>query len=479
MHSVTLAGFGLSIAVFILGCAPADNDSTAVTSSGAGGANSAGSTSGAGGNDVSPYLDPAWVKILPDIDCVDIVVDDDNQFVILGYAGGSGSTLEGFALVPGRMFIAKFDATGHAVWVRSFSADWREARTVTIGPDHRVVLLSNTTPIISLAPPPWPQFQKFYVTALAANGEFLWEQSLGGDLEKGIQLAIWGADLAIDQAGNAIVGAGIAGRLDTPLGTIETPPDDLDAIFMKIAPDGSFIQTQHFNAPDSQYITSIAIDAANQIVAAGHIGSSEAFIKLDSSFAPVWTKGFEGNWKVEAIQVANGANGDVLAVGTFGGPTDFGSGPVQAQTSRSPFFVHLDSAGNHKSDKSFPQTQIDTNSTFPAKIVANASGDFAVSVGFFPTIDLGGGPISIDGMTEDTALARYSADGVYRSGTRIGGRGHQMLHAVALAPQGPTYWAVGYWGEVKYGDKLLVEQPSDKPLEFDHPRGTALVVLPQ
>lgn len=478
MRMTKLAGLGLTVLV-VVGCGPTVERATI----GAGGMENSGgqdAAAGSGGQTVAPYIEPAWIKVLPNIKAIDVAADTANQVVVLGYGfDPQTSSLDGFPMPPGATFIAKINTEGQVVWLRAVEGP-REGRAIATGPNDQVFVLSTTPPLVVSAPPPWPQWQRFYVTALGANGELLWEQSFGGDYEQKIQLAIGGADIVVDKDGNAILGAAIGGRLDTPLGTIETQLGtfgyDASVVFMRIASDGTFLQLKHLDALKGQLLGGIVMDGADQILAAVRLDEAESIVKLDASFAPVWTKGFSGNGYLRPMRVASGKDGDVLAAGIFSGTMDFGSGPVQAKSSWTPFFVRLDSEGNHKADKTYPQTQLESD--FPVTLAANALGEFTVSMQFAPSIDLGGGAISNDGMWYDAAVGRYAADGTYVSATSMGGVGEQQPIATAVSPPGRLYWLVSYMWSLKYGNKVLVEPPPADDPWATAKSGSVLMALP-
>lgn len=478
MRTKTFAWFALTILAVVAGCSSSVelvSTSAAAGSGGAGGSGGQEPSGGSGGQSTAPYIEPAWIKVLPEIQIADAALDKTNHLLIVGLGGDPNPTIDGFPVALGQVFAAKLNPEGKAVWLRSFSGP-REARAIAIGPDNRVFVLSTTPAISWGAIPPNPQWQKFYLTALGAGGEVLWEQVFGGDFDTQVALAISGADLMIDKGGNAIIAASISGHLDTPIGSFETALWDYDALFIRIAPDGSILQVKQFESPEGQFVSSVAIDSAGQFIATASLGGSEFVVKLDESFSPLWTRSFSGDGYIWPLQVASGKDNDVLVAGTFAGSIDFGNGSVQTPPQQAPFLLRFDSAGNNKDMRTYPETYGDWSA--PMALAANSSGEFAFSMQVVPNIDLGGGPALNDGISNGSALAKYSADGTYVSGTSIHGPGIQQTMAVVLAPEGTLYWVTYYWASLKYGDMTLVEPLPEASWGVEQPWGTAIFALP-
>jgi len=478
MCTKALAGFVLTILAVVAGCNSSVelvSTSPAAGSGGIGGSGGQDPSGGSGGQSAAPYIEAAWIKVLPEIQIADAALDKTNHLLIVGRGGDPNPTIDGFPVAPAQTFAAKLNPEGKAVWLRSLSGP-REARAIAIGPDDRVFVLSTTPAIAWGAIPPNPQWQKFYLTALGTDGEVLWEQVFGGDFDKMIALEISGADLVIDKGGNAIIATSISGHLDTPIGSFETALWDYDALFIRIAPDGSILQVKQFESPEGQFVSSVAIDAAGQFIATASLGGPEFVVKLDESFSPLWTRGFSGDGYVWALQVTSGKDNDVLVAGTFAGSIDFGNGSVQTPPHQAPFLLRFDSVGNIKDIGTYPDTYGDWGE--PMALTANTSGEFAFSMQVVSNVDLGGGPVFNEGVSNGSALAKYSADGTYVSGTSIHGPGIQQTRAIALSPEGILYWVTTYWASLKYGDMTLVEPLPEASWGVEQPWGTAIFALP-
>ncbi|HRI71916.1 MAG TPA: hypothetical protein PK156_47110, partial [Polyangium sp.] len=344
------------------------------------------------------------------------------------------------------------------------------ARAIAIGPENRVVVLSETgSRTIQIVIPPPQKYDRFYLTTFTADGELLWEQSFGGDSSRQIQCDTNNGDVAIDNQGNAIVAGSFNGTFETPLGAFQTSPIRNDIVFVKVEPNGTIVAAKHFDAPQSQYLYDLAIDGTNHALAVVGENGSQSVMKLDESFSVVWTKGVSADAPVYSPKyVAIGADDKILLAGVFDG-TD----PAQPMKQWFPFLAQWDAAGNQVSNKAFSESQVDGLS-FAAKL----SGEFVFGVDFSSPINLGGGTISNYETSNDSVLARYSADGTYTAGAYVGGLGSQYTTAIALTPQGPTYWATHYWDSLTYGDQMLVEPLPPDSQAMTRLQGTALFALP-
>lgn len=482
MRIKTFAGFALTIIASAIGCTSSVEHASPSTTTGAGGTGGAGGqdASGGSGEQTAPHIDAVWIKVLPNLAVHDLLVDKTNHFVVLGLSfGNSQTTFDGIPTPPGDVFAAKLDPDGNLVWLRSFG-NGRVPRAVATGPDHRVLILSKTPKVVWGVEPPNPQWERFFLTAFSEEGVFLWEQSFGGDFDQYVLLDSSGSDLAVDAQGAAVVAASFAGQFDTPMGTFQTATDDHDVFFLRFDTDGSIIDVKQFAVPGREYVNNLAIDSVGHVVATGSVGGSESVVKLDETFSVVWTHAFLGDGHVYPIPVAIGENDDIVVAGLFNGTFNFGAGPNPTKQQRSPFIVRLDSSGNLVNSKTFPETDIKWpwDEKLPLALAMRPFGEFAFSMRFVSTINLGGGAISSDGLAFDSALGRYGADGAHLSGTVITGQGEQETSALAVAPQGQLYWAVAYLGSVKYGNDVLVDVLPDDPWGSANTQGTVLLGLP-
>jgi hypothetical protein len=479
MHSKTFAWFGWTILVLGLGCTTAPERANVNAISGVSGSGGQGGAAGAGGQSTVPYIEPSWIKVLPDVELSDMVLDATNHLVVTGYGDEPTATIDGIPVPLGQTFVAKLGPEGELVWLRSFGSG-QHPQAVAVGPENRVFVLGKTPKLSWGAPPPNPQWERFFLTAFASDGSFLWEQSFGGDSSKDIRFETNGVDLAVDTNGNAMIVTAFAGQLDTPMGTFQTIPNDSDVFFIRIDAYGSIVEVKQFEAPGTQYVGGVAIDTAGQIIATANIGGSESVVKLDETLSPVWARSFPGDGSVGAMAVTIAKNDDIVIAGAFRGTVDFGNGPVQAQNQATPFLHRLDAAGNDNGGEIFSETSViwPLIERLPITVAANPSGNHAFALQFSSSVDLGSGPLPSDNMFYDSALARYTADGTYVACADASGPGEQRTSGLVLSPEGRLYWAVSYLWTLKYGDQVLFEPPpSDSPF-VSASHGSAIIALP-
>jgi len=278
-----------------------------------------------------------------------------------------------------------------------------------------------------------------------ANGAHQWSKRFGGTA------ADDGFDVAADASGNVVVVGQFQSSADFGGGPL-TSAGGRDIFIAYFDATGAHQWSRRFGGASDDEGYSVAFDANGFVIVGGrfrgkmslggpiidtHTYFNDIFVaKYDASGNHVWSRGFgDTSTGVDDVAVTVDPAGNVVLVGAFVGPVDFGGGALTSSESDvfvakySPFGVHLWSKG-------FGSVPRDT-----AKDVAtDASGNIAVT-GWFAfhtnggTIDFGGGPLTSAGSM-DIFVVELDGSGAHLWSHRFGGTDQEQGIAIATGSAG-------------------------------------------
>ncbi|WAS95680.1 hypothetical protein [Nannocystis punicea] len=205
----------------------------------------------------------------------------------------------------------------------------------------------------------------------AATGEFQWSAHVVPVVFDNTYSQIVETAMAVDCAGNVVVGGSFTGRIAIQNQILTAVPgtetqDDLvfpteDMFLVKFGPDGARHWARRFGDDDHQRIHDLVIQADGTIVVGGasrgdlDLGGepivSDDYVGLLAAFDPggslVWQRTYEAASDV-AVQALSVGPDDILsAFGHAGGDTDFGGGPV-VFTGDPTFVAQFEADGAHR-----------------------------------------------------------------------------------------------------------------------------------
>lgn len=229
---------------------------------------------------------------------------------------------------------------------------------------------------------------------LAADGTHLWSKRFGNALPVAV---------AIDAAGNIVVTGWFAGTTDLGgLPLTSTTSDAADTFVVKLASNGTHLWSARFGDTNGQWPTGVAIDAT----------------------------------------------GNIVVSGLFEDGVDFGGGPLTSAGNYDIFVVKLGPDGSHQFSERFGGQ----GSEYTSGVALDASGDIVVTGFFEGSFDLGGGPLTSEGLSYDVFLARLTADGEYVWASRFGGSDQARSYAVAVDASGNSVLAGSFYlGALDFG----------------------------
>jgi hypothetical protein len=272
-----------------------------------------------------------------------------------------------------------------------------------------------------------------FVAAADRDGTPRWLRAGGATISSS------GQNLGYLPDGGVVVGGYFAGTL-TGAGSINSGSGQ-DALWLRLAADGSVIQTTHFGSSSNVQTRGLAVTSAGVATVgiyrgtvdfgAGALPATAAdngfVVTSDLLGGTVRDRAFNGGGDVYVNDVALGAGGEVCIVGRFQQTTDFGGGPV-ASGGSSGFVARYDGQLALRWARTFG------SSTVAGGVAFAANGDCVAIGSFGATFTLDGLTASLAG-TADGWVARFeSTTGTATWLHTLGGTGDDLAFAVATYP---------------------------------------------
>jgi uncharacterized repeat protein (TIGR01451 family) len=252
-----------------------------------------------------------------------------------------------------------------------------------------------------------------FVVKTDSLGHFLWARNIGDGATK-----IYSYAIAVDPAGNVLIGGAFSGNadFDPGPGTFWVDSSGLDDMFLlKLDPAGNFVwaMTAGDNLNDRLY--ALYVDPAGNIYAGGLYGDSVDFdagpgvdllvspgasrgfvMKLDASGNHKWAKGISGGTSSFVKTIMDTDGSEIFVSGFTSGLSDFDPGPGVVNEDGPFFFEEIDTAGNLAWVKGIAASASNTSG-----IDADKHHYYAGS--FFGTADFDPGPGTFNMSTTGSA----------------------------------------------------------------------------
>lgn len=239
----------------------------------------------------------------------DVAVDARGGIYVVGEI--SGPRFSNHPVSHDRGFVAKYDHEGNRIWMRTLSGQGRyRPEAVAIGPGGGIYVGENRFEWNGSDVDPHPTLTLW---KFGPGGDTLWSRKYGKQAEQAVY------DVAVDGADNAYLLA----RTD---GSVEgySPIGDGDICLLKYDGKGGLRRTWQFGTTNSDFATSVAIDAKGNIfLAGGTLGRMEGdtsggalhhfLLKLDPGFNRLWAR--FGHEETMWNSVALGAAGQAYVGG--------------------------------------------------------------------------------------------------------------------------------------------------------------------
>lgn len=320
------------------------------------------------------------------------------------------------------------------------------------------------------------------LTSLATPSQVVARYSASGDLAWAFQLGDSPDDevaaLAIDDAGNVIIGGSFAGTIDLDPGagtTIVASQGGRDAFVASYAADGTLRWTRAFGGVDDDAILGVSTEGSDVHAA----GSFAGTVAVDPSpgmaitsaggvdgFLAAWTTGGGARWvfSVGGLQddaatvVTAGDGGSIYLGGSFTGTADFGPGalttPLTSQGSAGLFLARYRNDGSVEWARGLSGT---SSVQLALAGLAADGGGVHVAGSFSGTVDFDAGT----GVTTrsslgptDGFLVHYDAAGSFGWVVAVGGTGATQPRGVAVGASGDVVVTGAFSGTARFDPGL-------------------------
>lgn len=361
-----------------------------------------------------------------------VSTDTESNILVAGVAGGALTSAPDGGVADGGAFIAKYDASGNALWLRQFAA---RAAAVSTDSSGNVYVAGETSEAL-------PEQTSLggddaFLRKYDAAGTELWTRQFGSDAPDQTYA------MSTDASGNVYVAGSVGGALPD-----ETSFGGADAFLRKYDANGAVLWTEQFGTAGDDNALALSVDGAGNVVIAG-IGEGvlagqiaaepDGFVrKYAADGVALWTQ----QLGVEDVTSARAdANGSVYVAGyTRAQLTE------QVSSGSDDAFVRkYDAAGTALWTRQFGTTRIDQATAVTVDragqvIVGGRTLGTPLGLGYF------GG--------DDVFIRAYTGSGEERWTDRFGSTGADRLRALVVDASG-SLLAVGSTGGVLPGQRSL------------------------
>ena len=299
--------------------------------------------------------------------------------------------------------------------------------------------------------------------AAAQTPGHLWGQDIGTATDER------GFDVAVDASGNIYVTGQFFGT--TNLGGANLVSLGSGEVFVaKYNSLGVHQWSQRFGGTSSDGGTSVAVDAAGNVLVAGFFqgtanfggvdlvsgGSTEIFLaRYNSSGTHVWSQRFGSTFADEPMSIAVDSGSNILVTGYFGGTVSFGGAGLVSAGGFDAFVAKYNSSGTHLWSQRFGGTASDLG------LGIAVDGTNVLVSGYFSLTANFGGANLVSAGSADVFIAKYNSSGTHQWSQRFGGIGSDEGNKVAVDASGNVVATGIFASTVNFGGATLVSAGND------------------
>lgn len=379
---------------------------------------------------------------------------------IAGVAEFSGIEYQGKGIYD--VFIAKYDASGNVVWVKTAGGDDNEQGEAIKYKDGYLYVSGyfNDTA--------W--FQNEMIISKGQSDAFLAKYDAQGNLIWIKQAGGIGADhanaLDIDEQGNIYAAGNFENSLTAETIQLSTTNLYKESFVISYSPAGNVNWAKSSIGNGVNQITGIAYNHHNAVYVTGYFSnnlqidqttvtsntpSHDVFIgKLGSTGNLIWLKKAGSAYEDNANAVSSDADGNATITGYFSGTALFDANAITYLDYNDIFIAHYDTSGNNLWVKAGRGQQLDIGFA----VVSDDEGNIFVTGMFQGQIDFDGHVLN--GFDRDIFLISYDKDGNIRWVNQAGGTDTDCGLGIAIAPSGNISIA-GYYRYNCYFGNLQIE----------------------
>ena len=293
-----------------------------------------------------------------------------------------------------------------------------------------------------------------FVSKYSQSGAAMWSKCLGGDLGGGTGRAV-----AVDGNGNVLVTGKFSGTVDFGTGPI-TSAGATDIFLAKYSAAGDPVWSRAFGGGMNDAGNGVAVDRGGNVVLIGTAGGGSDFgggpimangysivvAKFSPTGAHLWSKGIGDSFSNSGNAVAVDPSGNIAVTGAFSGPIDFGGGAL-ISAAVDIFLAKLSPTGGHLWSRRFGSALAVHAGN---GVACDGSGNVLVTGSFENSIDLGAG-WTTSFAHKDMFVAKYSPAGDYLWSRLAGGLFDDAGRGIAVDTSGKVVVTGTFQAAVNFG----------------------------
>ncbi|MCY1072126.1 hypothetical protein OV090_45695 [Nannocystis sp. RBIL2] len=397
----------------------------------------------------------------------DILADPDGNLLVAGRLWSVADFGDGpvQSSGPEDAFIAKYGPTGDLLWVRTYGNEYEQrARGLALAPNGDILVTGSFRGQIDLGGGPFVSagYEDVFLARLTSAGEHVWSHAFGSQgLDHGLRVASDGAGdviLAVQADAGIDFGDGVPG------------PDD-SVHLAKFSSAGALLWRRTYTAK-GLLGRSVAVDPADEVVFVGEFnkpvdfgggldsplaGNNVFVLKLDADGQFIWLRqnaGTPSGGKPFVTGVDIDAAGAIHLAGWYWGSIGFGGPLLFSQGGFDGWIAALSPAGDHLTSSVHGSGP--THWQFASDIATNSAGVTAVAGNFVGPMSFGDTLLAtVDNDSYDAWVTRQAPDASFELVRGFGGLGSQYGDVVDLGEDGSVWLGGVYSHPFPAGDDVL------------------------
>ncbi|HLP11750.1 MAG TPA: hypothetical protein VK177_07415 [Flavobacteriales bacterium] len=269
-----------------------------------------------------------WLQVLGDVSSAPVypnlelaygvISTYDSCYVIVGEQKLRDSTL---TILPSNVWIAKLDANGNTLWIKSYGGSSGEYATCVIESKYGGYYIGGRTESVDgdINNPSFPG--QFWLIKIDVNGNMEWNKKLGGTgFDDGLRSILENQDGTL-----MLLGASTSSDFD-----ISANYGESDYVLLKVDSTGTVLWNKHYGGSQTDYPNKLIASGDGGFVLAGitvsndfdvaggtHLGTQDFFVvKVDSIGTIAWKKVYGGNWNEDLPHVDKTNDGGFVIAGS-------------------------------------------------------------------------------------------------------------------------------------------------------------------
>jgi Fibronectin type III domain/Beta-propeller repeat len=355
-------------------------------------------------------------------------------------------------------FVAKYSASGSAVWSRSMGGDQTDSASGVATDSGGNVLVTGYQASASAdygaGLLPNHGVTDVFLAKYTPAGGYVWAKTVGGSG------ADAGSSVATDSSGSVFVTGYMGASVDFGGGSLVSAGGQ-DVFLVKYSSAGAHLWSKRFGSTGADLGTGVATDSSGNVVVVGTFtgsinlgggsltsaGGRDMFVaKFSATGLHVWSKRFGGTGNDDVRGVAVDGSGNVVVTGQFLNSLTFGGTTLTSAGVEDIFLAKLSGAtGGHVWSQRFGSSSAPD---FGYGVAVDGNGNVAMTGYFAGLVNFGGGGISA--QMYDIFVAKYTSAGTYVSARRYGDPAglydNQYGYGIAMSGSGSMYVTGSYLG---------------------------------